>query len=67
MAQTSSGSLVSSGAVLFGLFMGAFAAILASVGTYTLDIELTGRLISIYLVVGLVVAVVATVALAQAD
>lgn len=66
MANTSSGSIVSSGAALFGVVMGAFATILAAVGTYTLGVKLTGQLIVIYLVVGLVVAVVATVGLSRA-
>lgn len=67
MAQTSSGSLVSSGGALFGAIVGAFSTILLSVGTYTLQIELTGQLIGAYLLAGLVVAVAAAIYLTQAE
>lgn len=65
MAPTSSGSIVSSGAALFGVIMGAFATILSAVGTYTVGAELTGTLVTVFILVGIVVAVVATVGLSR--
>lgn len=67
MANTSTGSIVSSGAALFGVIMGAFATILAAVGTYTVGAELTGTLITVYIVVGLVIALVVTVGVSRSS
>jgi ABC-type antimicrobial peptide transport system permease subunit len=67
MAQTSSGSLVSSGGALLGTVVGAFTTILLSVTTYTLQLELTGTRIAIFLLVGVVVAAASALYVTRAD
>lgn len=59
MAQTSSSSLVSPGALLFGLLIGAFVTLVPSVGTYALGKDLTGTQLLIFLGLGAVGGAVA--------
>lgn len=65
MVQTSSSDLVSSGALLFGALIGAFVTILAGVATYTVEVTLTGRLISLYLGLGLLAGLASAVWLSR--